>query len=153
VSGITVRTAGPGDLDRLVAANLALASESEGRGLDEATVRRGVLRALEDPVRGGYWIAELAGRPVGSLLVTREWSDWRDGWFWWIQSVWVAPEAREKGVYKALHRAVLSAAMRSGDAVGLRLYVAATNSAAQRVYERLGMKATSYRLFEAALGV
>lgn len=152
MTALAVRAAGPDDLDLLVRANLALAAETEDRALDGDRVRRGVRRALDDPQRGSYWIAELDGRPVGSLLVTREWSDWRDGWFWWIQSVWVEPAARRRGVYAALHRAVEAAALRSGDAVGLRLYVAESNEPAQAVYARLGMQEAGYRLYEAPLG-
>jgi len=148
VSEVAVRAAGTEDLDRLVAANLALASETEGRELEETTVRRGVLRVLQDPVRGRYWIAEVDGRPVGSLLVTREWSDWRDGWFWWIQSVWVEPESRRKGVYAALHDNVRRRAAEAPDVAGLRLYVDRDNRVAESAYLKFGMVGSRYLLFE-----
>src|SRR5215468_3854238 len=107
---VGVRAAAARDLPVLVAFNAAMARETEGRALDEARLRRGVASALGDEARGRYLVAERGGQAVGALLLTREWSDWRDGWFWWIQSVYVAPAARRQGVYRALHRAVLEQA-------------------------------------------
>ncbi len=95
-------------------------------------------------------MAEVDGRVAGALLLTREWSDWRDGWFWWIQSVHVEREARRQGVYRALHEEVLRRALAAGDVVGVRLYVEQANVAAQRTYERLGMLRSHYVVYEQA---
>jgi ribosomal protein S18 acetylase RimI-like enzyme len=143
-----VRPARAGDRDVIAAFNAAMAVETEGRRLNEATLRRGVERALADAARGSYFVAELEGEIAGCLLVTREWSDWRDGWFWWIQSVYVRPEDRGRGVYAALHGHVRSAAVEAGDVVGLRLYVERHNERAQRTYRRLAMRDAGYLLFE-----
>ena len=148
---LTVRAARESDLDRLVAFNLAMARETEDHALDEAALRSGLQRALRDAVRGSYSVAELDGEVVGCLLVTREWSDWRDRWFWWIQSVYVAPQARRRGVYRALHRAVLDGAEAAGDVCGVRLYVDADNRAAQATYAELGMRQARYVMFEQML--
>jgi GNAT superfamily N-acetyltransferase len=146
--GVPVRVARPGDAARLVRFNLALARETESRELDPAILGAGVERALADPERGRYFVAEMAGAAVGALLVTTEWSDWRNGWFWWIQSVYVEPRSRGRGVYSALHGHVRDAARSAGDVVGLRLYVERENARAQATYRRLGMTETGYRLYE-----
>lgn len=149
-----VRPAGEHDLETLVSFNSAMAQETEGRALDPARLRAGVRRALLGEgaaERGRYLVAEAGDRVVGALFLTREWSDWRDGWFLWIQSVFVAPEARGRGVYTALHAAA-EAEARSLGACGLRLYVDAGNRGAQAVYGRLGMVPTRYRLFETDFG-
>jgi GNAT superfamily N-acetyltransferase len=129
--------------------NVAMAWETEGKALDPHRVRRGVAAVLEEPgSRGDYYLAELAGRPVGQLLITTEWSDWRNGYFWWIQSVYVHPEHRRRGVYRTLHRHVLSEARRRGDVCGLRLYVDRDNRRAQGVYASLDMRRARYDLWE-----
>jgi len=143
-----VRPAARSDLELVVEFNRCMALETEGRELDRAQLARGVARALDDPSRGRYFLAELEGRAAGCLMLTREWSDWRDGWFLWIQSVYTAPEARGRGVYRALHEHVLAAARSEADACGVRLYVERSNARAQAVYERLGMRRTSYLLYE-----
>ncbi len=148
---LRVRAALPSDLDRLVAFNLAMALETEGLRLDPQRLRAGVQRALSDGARGTYRVAELSGALVGCLLLTREWSDWRDRWYWWIQSVYVEPPARRLGVYRALHRAVLAEARAEQDVCALRLYVEAENRAAQSTYERLGMERARYLMYEAPL--
>lgn len=146
--GVRVRPAVATDAAAIVDFNHAMARETEGRELDRATLARGVERALPDPARGRYFVAELDGQVAGCLLVTTEWSDWRDGWYWWIQSVYVAPAARGRGTYAALHNHVRTAARAAGDVVGLRLYADLHNERAQRTYRRLGMVETDYRLFE-----
>jgi len=148
---IILRPAGQRDVDFLVEANVSMARETEGRDLDQVVVRRGVERALAERDKGRYFVAQIAGRNAGCLLVTLEWSDWRDGWFWWIQSVWVDPAARGRGVYTALHEHVRGAARAAGDVVGLRLYVERENERAQRTYSRLGMEPTRYLVFEERL--
>lgn len=103
---------------------------------------------LADPAKGSYRVATRAGAVTGQLMLTTEWSDWRCGWWWWIQSVYVAPEARRGGVYRALHRSVLEDATLAGDVRGVRLYVEQENVRAQRTYEALGMARGRYLVFE-----
>jgi ribosomal protein S18 acetylase RimI-like enzyme len=145
---ILVRPATPADVDTLAAFNVALAAESEGLSLDLPTVRRGVAAVLADPGKGRYRVATRGGAVVGQLMLTTEWSDWRCGWWWWIQSVYVAAEARRGGVYRALYRSVLDDAERAGDVQGVRLYVEHENHPAQRTYEALGMKRGKYLVYE-----
>lgn len=145
--GIRVRRATAGDVDRIVLFNQALARESEGRELDRRVLRRGVERLLEEPWRGVYWMAVDDGRAVAQLLVTPEWSDWRDAEVWWIQSVYVSRGHRRRGVYRALHGEVRRRARREG-AAGLRLYVDRDNLPARETYESLGMRRSHYRMYE-----
>ncbi|MFO0546896.1 MAG: N-acetyltransferase [Polyangiaceae bacterium] len=125
-----------------------MATETEGRELDRETLRRGVGALLEDPSHGFYCVAIRQGSVVGQLMVTFEWSDWRAGQFWWIQSVYVHPEHRRTGVYRALHEHVVGRARAQGGVVGVRLYVERENTRAQRTYEALGMKRAVYDMFE-----
>jgi GNAT superfamily N-acetyltransferase len=148
---VRIRGARADDQAVLVGFNAAMALETEGKRLLPAALARGVGAVLRDAARGRYLVAERDGRVVGSLLLTLEWSDWRDGWFWWIQSVYVAPQARRAGVFRALHAAVLEQARAAGDVVGVRLYVEDHNAAAQRTYESLGMAPAGYRVYERGL--
>ncbi|MGL4555208.1 MAG: GNAT family N-acetyltransferase [Gemmataceae bacterium] len=136
------------DLPTIVEFNQRLAQETEGKALDPDTLTRGVRAVLDDPTRGVYFVAELAGRVAGQLMITLEWSDWRDGWIWWIQSVYVRAEARQAGVFRALYRHVLDEAKRRGDVAGLRLYVEDHNAAARAAYHKLGMADAGYRVLE-----
>lgn len=147
---IVVRDARESDLATIVDFNCGLAEETEGKTLDRAVLSRGVSAALRDPERLRYWIAELAdsGTIVGQAAVTREWSDWRNGWIWWFQSVYVLAEARNQGVFRALHTTIRNAALEAGDVVGLRLYVEHENERAQKTYNALGMKPGGYHVFE-----
>ena len=145
---IRVRKATPQDLDTLVEFNAAMARESEGRALEPDRVRAGVGAVLGQEGLGVYYLAETAGQVAGQLLVTTEWSDWRNGHFWWIQSVYVVPGYRRRGVYRMLHNHVLAEAKRRGDVCGLRLYVDRDNHVAQRVYASLDMHHSRYDLFE-----
>jgi len=145
---LRIRPATPADADTIAAFNVALAAESEGRALDPTVVARGVRRLLAEPAYGVYYVAERAGRVVGQMLITYEFSDWRNGVFWWLQSVFVAPDARQLGVYRALHEHVAAEARRRGDVCGLRLYVDRANSRAQATYRRLGLTPTDYLLYE-----
>jgi ribosomal protein S18 acetylase RimI-like enzyme len=145
---ITIRIARAADIEIITANNSAMAEETEGRRLRPETLRSGVGRLLSDSNRGVYYLAERDGNVVGQLLITREWSDWRDGWFWWIQSVYVAPDARRQGVYRALHEHVHAEARTRPNVCGIRLYVDQDNARAQQVYQRLGMKRSGYRLYE-----
>ncbi len=145
---IHIRQATTADADIIADANCAMAAETEGRALDRATVLAGVQRALDDPSLGVYYVAEQFGKVAGQLLITTEFSDWRDGVFWWIQSVYVWPDHRGQGVYRALHDYVLQQAREAGDVCGVRLYVDQGNTRAQAVYRQLGMMPTAYALYE-----
>lgn len=144
----TIRRAKPSDAPHLAAFNRAMAMETEDKPLDAQVVAAGVEGLFARPEAGFYVVAEREGALAGSLMVTPEWSDWRDGWFWWVQSVYVRPEHRRRGVYKALYEHVRTAARSEPDVCGLRLYVERTNEGARSVYRRLGMDETSYRLYE-----
>jgi ribosomal protein S18 acetylase RimI-like enzyme len=144
---VQVRRATRADLDVIVAGNVTLAEETEQVKLDPATLREGVLALLEDRAPGRYWVAEENGQVVGQLLITYEWSDWRNRLVWWIQSVHVADEARKRGVFRALYMFVRQEAQAAG-AGGLRLYVHTDNTRAQAVYSALGMDGNHYRVFE-----
>lgn len=144
---LAVRQARPDDVDRIVLFNQALARESEGRELDRATLRKGVEALLDDPARGTYWLAEKDDEVVAQLLITTEWSDWRNAEIWWIQSVYVSRRHRREGIYRALHDRVRTEAGRAG-AGGLRLYVDRDNRPARRTYEELGMRRSHYVMFE-----
>lgn len=128
--------------------NRAMAVETEGRNLSPARVLRGVKALLADRSKGVYFVAYTGSGIIGQLLITYEWSDWRNGNFWWIQSVYVAPEHRGRGVFKALHAHIEQLARSRRDICGLRLYVDAHNTKAKEVYARLGMQPTHYELWE-----
>ncbi len=145
---LTVRPATLRDLSVLVDFNAALALETEARDLDRTTLERGVAALLEDAAKGRYFVAERERAVVGALCITYEWSDWRNGVFWWIQSVYVHAGARREGVYTALHRDVEARARASAGVCGLRLYVDRGNARAQSVYAALGMHESHYRFYE-----
>ena len=147
-STILVRRAVAADLDTLARFNAAMAVETEGKTLIADTLRAGVRAVLDNAALGFYLLAEIGGRPAGQLLITAEWSDWRNAWFWWIQSVYVAPEFRRRGVYRALEAEVRQQALAAGNICGLRLYVDRDNRAAQQVYVSLGMSLSHYDLYE-----
>lgn len=148
---ITVRLADVADSEIIVSFNRAMARETEGKTLDPQTVAAGVRTLLLNPHLGFYCVAEKDGEIIGALMVTSEWSDWRDGMFWWIQSVYVRPEHRRQGVYRRLYRFVKKKAREERTVRGLRLYVERTNTAAQRTYRALGMTETSYLVYEEML--
>jgi ribosomal protein S18 acetylase RimI-like enzyme len=145
---LVIRRATPGDLEMVVDFNRRLAEESEGKMLDIAVLTAGVAQALADPQKALYFLAEDAGRVMGQTMITTEWSDWRNGWFWWIQSVYVRPEARRRGVFRALFEHVSRAARQDSSVIGLRLYVDHENYAAQETYRRLGMIDAGYFVLE-----
>ena len=147
---LLIRAANPSDVADLVAWNKAMALETEHKILVTATLERGVRAVFEQPRRGFYLIAERDGVAVGSLLVTYEWSDWRNGDFWWIQSVYVIEPMRRSGVFRALFADVQSRAADAG-AVGVRLYVETENRRAQDTYAELGMARCHYWMYETAL--
>ncbi len=144
---VTVRPATLADLEALVDGNAAMALETEQLQLDRATLRAGVEAVLSGRAPGQFSVAEHDGRVVGQLLVTYEWSDWRNRPVWWIQSVHVATEARRLGVFRTLYAETRRAAKAAG-AGGVRLYVDTTNVRAQAVYAALGMNGGHYQVFE-----
>jgi ribosomal protein S18 acetylase RimI-like enzyme len=148
---LTIRTADATDAETIARFNEKMAEETEDKMLDPETIRAGVTALLNDPDRGFYLLAERGGRVVGALMITTEWSDWRNGAFWWVQSVYVRPEARRQGVYSALYAEVKGRAEDAPDVCGLRLYVDKDNDVARTTYERLGMTQTSYRMYEEEL--
>ena len=148
VSPVHVRTARWSDLDTVVEFNALMARETEDKELDQVTVRAGVAAVLQNRSLGFYLIAEIDGHVAGQLLITSEWSDWRAGFFWWIQSVYVAPDYRRRGVYRALDSHVRDEALKRGDVCGVRLYVERNNHTAQMVYRNLGMSQSSYDMYE-----
>jgi ribosomal protein S18 acetylase RimI-like enzyme len=149
----SVRRAAARDREVLVEFNLAMARETEAKELSPEVLRAGVAHFIERPQYGFYVVAEDGGRVVGSLMITYEWSDWRDGLFWWIQSVYVRPADRRRGVYRRLYEHVKRlAAADDGEVRGFRLYVEKENRAAQQTYERLGMSETHYKMYEELRG-
>ena len=147
---LSIRLATLADVPALCAWNAAMARETEGLELDADVLERGVRGVFAQPQRGFYLVAERAGEAVGGLLVTFEWSDWRNGDFWWIQSVYVVPQARRDGVFRALYAEVERRA-RAAKAASLRLYVETENARAQATYERLGMRCCHYAMYEQVL--
>lgn len=149
---INIRLAEERDAGALVRFNRAMAHETEALELDLETLTAGVRTLLQRNEHGFYLIAEEASAgAVGSLLVTYEWSDWRNGLFWWIQSVYIAPEFRRRGIYRRLYEFVKELAAKETQVRGFRLYVEKENRVAQRTYEQLGMTETHYLMFEELL--
>ncbi|REJ76013.1 MAG: GNAT family N-acetyltransferase [Acidobacteria bacterium] len=146
-----VRIAEKTDIPSLIAFNQAMALETEGKRLVDELISEGVAAVFEDRGKGFYVVAENEGGIVGGLMITYEWSDWRNAWFWWIQSVYVVPESRGGGVYRELHEFVRDLARKRPDVFGIRLYVEKENFGAQKVYERMGMEETAYLMFEEEL--
>lgn len=149
---LLVRPADPEDVAVLVGFSAAMALETEGRHLDRDRLRQGTQAVFDLPARGFYIVAELPDREttkvVGQAMITFEWSDWRNATFWWIQSVYVDPAWRRQGVYRAMHRYILSQAHARPDVCGVRLYVEGENKVAKAVYERVGLSPSSYDVFE-----
>ena len=147
-ANISIRQATQDDAPTIVAFQQAMAQETEGLTLDAEILRRGVQSLFDYPERGFYLVAEADGRVVAGLMITYEWSDWRNANFWWIQSVYVAAEWRRKGVYRALHDHVHAIAAPRDDICGIRLYVERTNDVAQQTYNSLGMSKSHYDMYE-----
>lgn len=148
---LIIRRGEPDDADLLARFNIAMAWETERTQLDAETVARGVRAVLDDPKHGFYVVAARGEEVVGSLLVTFEWSDWRNGLFWWIQSVYVAPTSRRQGVFRRLYEHVKVQAAADPHVRGLRLYAEQANHNAHKTYTRLGMSKTGYEIFEELL--
>ncbi|MDC0039054.1 GNAT family N-acetyltransferase [Gammaproteobacteria bacterium] len=145
---IVVRQATLDDSTILSQFNMSMAEETEGRQLDQTTVNAGVKQLLRDSRQGFYLMAEVGGSARGSLMISYEWSDWRNGLFWWIQSVYVVPAARRSGVFTALYQYVKKMAQDDEAACGLRLYMEKDNLPARAVYMAMGMDTTPYQVFE-----
>ena len=145
---VEIREARPSDANVIADFNTRMALETEGRPLAAHLIGPGVAAVLEDPAKGRYWVAEADGEIIGQLLVTYEWSDWRNGVFWWIQSVYIRGDYRRKGVFSALHRHLESRARASNDVCGIRLYVERNNHRAQQTYLALGMTSPGYQVME-----
>lgn len=145
---MTIRDGAIADAPTLAAFNAAMALETESLQLDLDRLLAGVRAVFDDPAKGFYLVAEQEGEVVGQLMVTYEWSDWRNGVFWWVQSVYVVPVARGRGVYRGLYQEMLSRARERGDVCGVRLYVEGGNETAKRIYAKLGMSATVYEMWE-----
>ena len=145
---LTIRRATAADEPVLVAFNTAIAWETEHKKLNPAVLAAGVRAVLADPARGFYTVAELDGEVVGQMMITFEWSDWRNGWFWWVQSVYVQERARRAGVFRSLYRAIEAQAAADPTVIGLRLYFERDNTRAQSTYRALGMSDTAYGMME-----
>ncbi|MBS0169230.1 MAG: GNAT family N-acetyltransferase [Nitrospira sp.] len=154
VESLCVRPATVDDLDILTTFSAAMAWETEQRRLEIPRLRQGTHAVLDRPERGQFYVAELREAPsadrvlVGQLLITYEWSDWRNAQFWWIQSVYVTPRWRRQGVYRCMHRTIVDLARSRADVCGVRLYVEGDNAVAKQVYERVGLSSSPYRIYE-----
>ncbi len=151
---VTVRPATHEDVETLTEFSAAMAMETEQRALDRARLRMGTQSVIDQPERGRYFVADLQQDAsadtvtVGQLLITYEWSDWRNAQFWWIQSVYVHPAWRRKGVYRHMHRTILNLARSQAAVCGVRLYVEGSNRVAKHVYDRVGLALSTYQIYE-----
>lgn len=160
MSDISARRANPADTERIAAFQQAMALETEGKTLAPDPLRQGIAAVFQDPRKGFYIVAVAsanadsgadyvdAEQVVGSLLITYEWSDWRNATFWWIQSVYAHPDWRRMGVYRSMYAYVTAAANARKDICGIRLYVERANAVAQQTYANLGMQKSHYDLYE-----
>ena len=149
---LTITRGETSDIDAIVRFQADMAMESEGIMLDMCRLTSGVTSAMKDESKGTYLVARANGTPIGSLMLTREWSDWNNQWYWWVQSVYVMPEYRKNGVYKAMYATLKDMARKSGVSQ-IRLYADRTNLNAQLVYRCLGMHESHYLMFEETIGV
>jgi len=149
---LNVRPARPEDAATIASFSAAMALETEGRRLDPDRLHDGTVTLLKSPDRGFFMVAELKQADdrqlLGQLMITYEWSDWRNGAFWWIQSVYVDPAWRRQNVFRRMHETVMATAKTSPNVCGVRLYVEENNSIAQAVYRKLGLTPSSYAIFE-----
>jgi len=145
---VSIRGATLADAPALVDFNRAMARETENKDLPREVISAGVEALLSDARHGFYVVAEADGRLVAGLMVTFEWTDWRNGLFWWIQSVYVSPDYRRRGIYRQLYDFVKHRAAAEGNVRGFRLYVEKDNARAQAVYQTLGMAETHYKMYE-----
>ncbi|HEU4502224.1 MAG TPA: GNAT family N-acetyltransferase [Nitrospira sp.] len=149
---LTIRAANLDDVGSIITFSAAMARETENRRLDEARLREGTLSLLNTPSYGFFVVAELRDgdqrKLIGQLMITYEWSDWRNGVFWWIQSVYVDPAWRRQGVFRRMHDVIVGRAKEDPRACGIRLYVEQDNRTAQTVYERVGLSPSAYAVYE-----
>lgn len=148
---LIIREAVPGDHPVIVDFNSRLADETEGKRLDPNLIGPGVKAILADPTKGRYWLAIINDKVAGQIMVTYEWSDWRNGMLWWIQSVFVPAEFRRQGVFSALYHHVESLVKEDQNACGLRLYVENSNTRAQETYRNFAMVEPGYIVMESLL--
>lgn len=144
---MNIRLATIDDVKTIASFNAAMAMETENKTLDMEMVETAVRAAFESDDKGFYLVAEEAGVVLGGLMITFEWSDWRNSWWWWIQSVYIRPEARGRRIYSELYDEVKHRAKDAGNVFGIRLYVEYENENAQRVYEKLGMEREHYHMY------
>lgn len=149
---ILIRPAVEADAPTIVEFNKRLAWETEHIQLDDARITPGVAKVFSDPSKGFYLVADDGGRVVGQLMITFEWSDWRDGWMWWIQSVYVHADARRLGVFRSLFEQVERIAREQGDVAGIRLYVERENERGQHTYCNMGMDEIPFNLYQKLIG-
>jgi GNAT superfamily N-acetyltransferase len=145
---MNIRLAEKEDSAALVEFNQAMALETEGKRLDSEILKNGVEAVFEDSKKGFYVVAESENEIIGGLMVTFEWSDWRNSWFWWIQSVYILPDFRGRKIYRLLYEFVKQKAEETENVCGFRLYVEKENTRAQKVYEKLGMQQPHYLMYE-----
>lgn len=145
---IQIRLAEPADIPTIAEFNARMAEETEHLTLQRSRLLPGVEAVVRDPAKGIYFVAVADGAVIGQLMITYEWSDWRNGIFWWIQSVYVRQDFRKQGVFRALYRHVHELARSRDDVCGIRLYVEQENRRAQDAYRALGMRETPYRMLE-----
>ena len=145
---MNIRLATRADINALVGFNQAMALETEAKQLEASVLTPGVAAVFEDENKGFYVVAQIDATVVGGLLITFEWSDWRNKWFWWIQSVYILPEYRGRSIYSRMYEFVKTLSEERGDVCGFRLYVERENERAQRVYEKLGMNQSHYLAYE-----
>ncbi|MEP7036852.1 MAG: GNAT family N-acetyltransferase [Acidobacteriota bacterium] len=145
---MNIRLAKVEDAPDLIEFNQAMALETEGKRLETRILQSGVEAVFNDEKKGFYVVAEEENKIIGGLMITFEWSDWRNSWFWWIQSVYILPEARGRKIYSRLYDFVKNKARENGNVCGFRLYVEKENLTARKVYEKLGMEASHYLMYE-----
>jgi ribosomal protein S18 acetylase RimI-like enzyme len=145
---IKVRSANANDADVIKDFQIRMALETENLKLNHDVIGKGVKAVFEDESKGEYWVAEMNNQVVASMLMTPEWSDWRNSTVLWFQSVYVIPEFRGKGIFRKMYEHLQKIVLESKKYTGLRLYVDKGNLAAQRVYEKLGMDGSHYRFYE-----
>jgi len=148
---MNIRLANASDAADLVEFNQAMALETEGKHLDSEILKNGVEAVFSDEKKGFYVVTEADAKIVGGLMVTFEWSDWRNGWFWWIQSVYILPDYRGRRIYRLMYEFVKNKANQAKNVCGFRLYVEKENVNAQKVYEKLGMESSHYLMYEEML--
>ena len=145
---IIIRPAAVSDAMTIVEFNALMAKETEDIDLDRERLQKGIISLFADTSKGMYYLAEMGGNVIGQLMITYEWSDWRNATFWWIQSVYVLPEYRKNGVFRKLYQYIESLARTRGDVCGLRLYVDTSNKRAQQTYETIGLKRSHYQMMD-----